>query len=318
MWAFWGLLLCLGQEFIHKEKQEKQEPSHHLSLFSFFLYYYNYSFILLYYYCFFSLLCPLFLFFFSNFFVSLYSPRSNLFWLRDKFVICMSKKMKRVALESSSYGVFEEPKARKHQILLQDYQELQKETDSIRHKLEDSKLRKLRLLAEVRFLRQRHKHLLQSKSLSPQKGQELVSLPNIETYPKSRSRDQVITSKKEAKLNKLPPLPGLKQNGRIQVAKVAAYKKTPDIHVNQKQKFGGGVELDRKSRVYNGKEVPSRKGPPAYDMMKQNERLYIASNAISRSSLPAFDLNQENGHSGKEAALPTRAPVFDLNEISTF
>ncbi|KAH0707859.1 hypothetical protein KY289_012935 [Solanum tuberosum] len=236
----------------------------------------------------------------------------------------MSKKMKRSVLESSSYGVFEDTKTRlKHQTLLQDYKELQKETDGIRHKLEDSKLRKLRLLAEVRFLRQRHKHLLQSKSLSPPKGKELVSLPNVETYPRSRSRDQV-TRKKEVKLNKLPPLPGPKQNGRIQVAKVAVSKNIPDIHVNQKHRLGGrkeavfhnaDLELNRKSRVYRGKEVSSRKGAPAYDL-KQNERLYVADNAILQSSSPTFDLNQETGHSGKETALPTRAPVFDLNEIS--
>lgn len=236
----------------------------------------------------------------------------------------MSKKMKKGCLESSSYGVFDDTKVRlKHQRLLQDYKELQKETDGIRHKLEDSKLRKLRLLAEVRFLRQRHKHLMQVKSLSPPKGKELVSLPNVEAYHKSRSRDQV-TRKKEAKLNKLPPLPGPKQNGRIQVAKVADSKRTPYIHVNQKHKLGGGkdavhhnadLELNRKSRVYSGMEVPSGKGAPSYDM-KQNERLYIANNAILRSSSPTLNLNQDTGHSGKEAALPTRAPVFDLNEIS--
>lgn len=236
----------------------------------------------------------------------------------------MSKKMKRAALESSSYGVFDDTKARlKHQTLFQDYKELQKETDGTRHKLEDSKLRKLRLLAEVRFLRQRHKHLLQSKSLSPRKGKELVSLPNVETNAKSRSRDQV-TRKNEAKLNKLPPLPGPKQNGRIQVAKIAASRKTPDIHVNQKHKLGVGkdavfhnadLELNRQSRVYSGKEVPSRKRAPAYDL-KQNESLYSANNAILRSSSPTFDLNQNTGNNGKEAALPTHAPVFDLNEIS--
>ncbi|XP_015059733.1 uncharacterized protein LOC107005606 isoform X1 [Solanum pennellii] len=236
----------------------------------------------------------------------------------------MSKKMKRGALESSSYGVFEDTKDRlKHQTLLQDYKELQKETDAARHKLEDSKLRKLRLQAEVRFLRQRHKHLLQSKSLTPLKGKELVSLPNVETYPRSRSRDQV-TRKKEAKLNKLPPLPGPKPNGRIQVAKVVASQNIPDIHVNQKHRLGGrqesvfrnaDLELNRKSRVYRGKDVSSRKGAPAYDL-KQDERLCVADNAILQSSSPTFDLNQDAGHSGKETALPTRAPVFDLNEIS--
>lgn len=164
---------------------------------------------------------------------------------------------------------------------------------------------------------------MQSKSLTPPKGKELVSLPNVETYPRSRSRDQV-TRKKEAKLNKLPPLPGPKPNGRIQVAKVVASQNIPDIHVNQKHRLGGrqesvfrnaDLELNRKSRVYRGKDVSSRKGAPAYDL-KQDERLCIADNAILQSSLPTFDLNQDAGHSGKETALPTRAPVFDLNEIS--
>ncbi|XP_016484286.1 uncharacterized protein LOC107804863 isoform X2 [Nicotiana tabacum] len=235
----------------------------------------------------------------------------------------MSKKMKRVSLESSSYGVFEDTKARlKHQTLFQDYQELHKETDGMRHKLEDSKLRKLRLLAEIRFLRQRRVYLLQLKSLSRPQGQQLVPMPNPEIYGKNRLKDKVY-SKKEAKLNKLTPLPGPKQNGRIQVAS----KKTPDIHVRQKHKLGDGKDdvlhnavlgLNPKARVYSGKDVPPRKGALAVDL-KQNERLYIANCAVLwRSSTPAFDLNQETDHSGKEAALPTRAPVFDLNEISTF
>ncbi|XP_016452995.1 uncharacterized protein LOC107777476 isoform X2 [Nicotiana tabacum] len=235
----------------------------------------------------------------------------------------MSKKMKGVSLESSSYGVFEDSKARlKRQILFQDYQDLHKETDGMRHKLEDSKLRKLRLLAEVLFLRQRRTHLLQLKSLSRPQGQQLVPMPNPETYDKSRSKDKVY-SKKEFELKKLTPLPGPKQNGRIQVAS----KKTPDIQVRQKHKLGDGKDdvlhnavlgSNPKARVYSGKEVPPRKGALAVDL-KQNERLYIANSAVlRRSSTPAFDLNQETGHSGKEAALPTRAPVFDLNEISTF
>lgn len=130
--------------------------------------------------------------------------------------------------------------------------------------------------------------------------------------------------RKEAKLNRLPPLPGPRQNGRIQVAKIAASKKIPDIHVNQKHRLGGrkdaffhsaDLELNRKSRVCSGKGGPSQKGAPAYDL-KQNERLYNANNAILQSSSPTSDLNQGTGHSGKEAALPTRTPVFDLNEIS--
>ncbi|KAI3827554.1 hypothetical protein L1987_01631 [Smallanthus sonchifolius] len=47
----------------------------------------------------------------------------------------------------------------KHQTLVQDYTELQQETEAARNNLMALKQKKLTLQAEVRFLRQRHRYL---------------------------------------------------------------------------------------------------------------------------------------------------------------
>lgn len=239
----------------------------------------------------------------------------------------MSKKMKRGVLESSSYVMYEDTKAKarlKHQTLLQDFQELHKETNDMRDKLEDAKMRKQRLLAEVHFLRRRHEYLLQMKSSSLPEPQERAALPNSDFYCKDGMKDR-FPSKKEAKQYQLPPLPGPKQKARIQVAKEASWQKTPpDILVNHKQALHIGKNavlrstvssLKHQSRVYSGKEVLLQKAAPAFDL-NQNGRSYPGNGSISRSTIPVFDLNQETGHGGKDVVLPSRAPVIDLNEIS--
>ncbi|KAJ8527077.1 hypothetical protein K7X08_029554 [Anisodus acutangulus] len=232
----------------------------------------------------------------------------------------MSKKMKRVALESSPYVVFEDNKARlKHQTLLQDFQELHRETNDLRDKLEDAKTRKQRLLAEVHFLWRRHKCLLQMKSSSSHpEQQERAALPKTQFYYNNGMKDR-FPSKKEAKQHKLPPLPGPKQKVRIQVAKEAP----PDILVNHKQALRIGKDnvlrstvrsLKHKSRVYSGKELLLRKPAPAFDL-NQNNRSFAGNGSVSRSTTPVFDLNQENSDGGKDVVLPSQAPVIDLNEI---
>ncbi|XP_042485360.1 uncharacterized protein LOC122065603 [Macadamia integrifolia] len=82
----------------------------------------------------------------------------------------MSKKMKRVAMDSSSsYMVDEEARARfKHQSLMQDYQELLKDTQALKNQLQGTKQKRSTLKAEVRFLRQRYKHLVAVQSPSTQ------------------------------------------------------------------------------------------------------------------------------------------------------
>lgn len=99
----------------------------------------------------------------------------------------MSKKMKRVAFESSSHESYEDARARfKHQALLQDFLELQQETEAQRNNLTDLKRKKLTLQAEVRFLRKRYNFLINNKS----------SIPQEQLFAKSKPT-QVRKSKKE-------------------------------------------------------------------------------------------------------------------------
>ncbi|KAJ4958442.1 hypothetical protein NE237_025553 [Protea cynaroides] len=78
----------------------------------------------------------------------------------------LKKKMKRVAMDSSpSYMVDKEAQTRfKFQSLMQDYQDLLKETEALKSQLQRTKQKKSTLTAEVRFLRRRYKHLVAVQS----------------------------------------------------------------------------------------------------------------------------------------------------------
>ncbi|KAK9947220.1 hypothetical protein M0R45_012652 [Rubus argutus] len=72
--------------------------------------------------------------------------------------------MKRVAVNSAQ-PVDEEAKLKfRHQRLVQDHLDLQKEVVSNKNKLEAAKQKRDILLAEIRFLRRRQRHLLEIKN----------------------------------------------------------------------------------------------------------------------------------------------------------
>lgn len=241
----------------------------------------------------------------------------------------MSKKMKGVVYDSSTYGSYEDAKARvKHQALLQDYQELQKEAEAARNKLETMKQRKLTLLAEVRFLRRRCKFLRKNKPLKPPHVQELAKPQPVESHLLKNKKKDRIQSKKEATLQNLPPIFNLNQKGRVRVfmeKKVTLPNITSVLNLNHKDTSRGAKEAApqkaipaseriHKGKPNRGKEVAPRKSMPIIDL---NQKEWTNSGAALRSSAPAFDLDQKVGSlSSKEAAVGTRAPVFDLNQIS--
>ncbi|WOK95049.1 hypothetical protein Cni_G03755 [Canna indica] len=79
------------------------------------------------------------------------------------------RKGKKLAAGSSAaslyYPVSEVAKARfRHQSLLQDYEDLFKETEAKKMKLQKAKQKKLKLIAEVKFLRRKYKCLAQNPS----------------------------------------------------------------------------------------------------------------------------------------------------------
>ncbi|VFQ61303.1 unnamed protein product [Cuscuta campestris] len=209
----------------------------------------------------------------------------------------MSKKMKRVSEESSSYGGSEDAKTRmKHQALFQDFQELEKETNGFREKLEDFKKRKLILQAEVRFLRRRRSYLLQVKSMDSPEENKLET--HLKTGPKSTRPNKKDTGPCKLPAPRPKPTPGV-VTGRKETTPPSAKQ-----HKWQKNSSGG------KEPVLAG----SSSAPESIDLNHNDRLLYGGNSAGPR--VPLFDLNKESSLSWKDVSPPSRVP-FDLNEIST-
>ncbi|KAD6794976.1 hypothetical protein E3N88_05872 [Mikania micrantha] len=186
----------------------------------------------------------------------------------------MSKKMKGVAFDSSSHVSYEDIRARfKHQTLLQDYLELQQETEAARNKLEAMKQKKHTLEAEVRFLRRRHRFLMKTRSSTSQQ----LKLYDVETIQYRKSKKEKVTSKKLATSPNLPPIPNQIQRGKM----------------------------------YSKKKIIIESQPlPVFDLDRNV-------NLPGNNSFLVTQIDQnKSGFSGKAAVVQTRAPIFDLNQIS--
>ncbi|XP_052200395.1 uncharacterized protein LOC127806874 [Diospyros lotus] len=235
----------------------------------------------------------------------------------------MSRKVKAVALNSSPFGPFEDAKARfRHQTLVQDYRELHKETEAVRSKLEVMKQRKLTLLAEVGFLRRRHKYLLKNKAAKPHQGQEFVQPKIIESQQKNTKKKNY--GRKEAKLRKVAPIVDVNQKER----KDSAHRNpSPILDLDEKDRVLTGKEASFRSRTsvfdlnwnertYGGMDANFRNPIPILDL-DQMERFYSRKETSSRNPALSFDLNQmERAYIGREDTAQNRAHLFDLNQIS--
>ncbi|CAA2975244.1 Hypothetical predicted protein [Olea europaea subsp. europaea] len=226
----------------------------------------------------------------------------------------MSKKTKGVSLDSRpSYGggVYEDTRARlKHQSLLQDYQELQKENHGMRNKLQTAKQMKQILAAEVRFLRKRHSYLLETKFLNSPKELQFVPLPPYAVNHSTKKKKDQMFSRKDATLNKIPQVSDSKSKRKHIGKESAARTALPVINIERKQKLHGKKKVSQHTSTPN-----SERNTPLFFDLNEMERMSGASDACLRNSDAAFDLNHYG--SGKEARFPSRAPIFDLNEIST-
>ncbi|KAJ1433582.1 hypothetical protein SESBI_06122 [Sesbania bispinosa] len=168
----------------------------------------------------------------------------------------------------------------RHQSLLQDYEDLQKETEAMGKKLQATKQKKMILSAEVRFLRQRYKYLLKHPSPKPQPKQEALK-------PKKLKIQAPIISK-----------------GKNYNRKESALRPQTASHLNPKERISNGVQdtLQKTGHVFD---------------LNQNARSFSKKDVSFHSSAPMLDLNHKDRiHSGKEATKKSITPFFDLNQIS--
>ncbi|XP_042054654.1 uncharacterized protein LOC121799373 isoform X1 [Salvia splendens] len=226
----------------------------------------------------------------------------------------MSRKSKGAVLDP--YGIGGAKARVKFQALMQDYHELEKEADVMRSKLEMVKERKLMLLAEVRFLRKRHRYLAKTKDANSPQEQNLVQAPNL--LKRAKITKQQLLIGKEASQHRLPFAPE-----PISKKKLVALPDTFPVSDQPRKK---------KSYSRKGHGIP----PPVFDLnhkgamhirneanivaaldRNSKERIFGTNDAMFRNSAATFDLNLETIPSERDVSLPTRAPIFDLNEIST-
>ncbi|XWS26238.1 hypothetical protein CRYUN_Cryun26dG0014400 [Craigia yunnanensis] len=196
------------------------------------------------------------------------------------------KKMKGVAasLEYFPYAMYADQRTRfKHQSLMQDFEDLHKETEAMRKKLQMMKEQKLTLLAEVRFLKSRHKFLMQNQSSNTKAGRNFVQPQNMVIRSKSNMKEKKSTRKEHT-------LPHLAM----------------------------GFDLNQKGKTYSEKETTFTHPSLMFDLhQKQQKNFSGKEEATLRSSLPVLDLTQRKRlYSGKEATAQSMKPVFDLNQIS--
>ncbi|XP_057767206.1 uncharacterized protein LOC130987625 [Salvia miltiorrhiza] len=235
----------------------------------------------------------------------------------------MSKKMKQVVLDPTTpYGVVDGRARLKYQTLMQDYHDLQKEVDIMSSRLEAGKQRKLALAAEVRFLRKRFSYLMKTKTKNSSQREKLGQLPNLHKQAKQTEK----LGRKEATLRVLPPIPEVRPKKKQYISKEVALRGSSPVGKHHRKMSDGGKEstqrssatiydLSHKARTDTRKNNLTRSTAPFFDLNKKG-RMYANDTAPSNASA-AFDLNQDDGSSGRESSLPSRAPIFDLNEIST-
>lgn len=190
------------------------------------------------------------------------------------------RKMKGVAAASmeispSPYvAVYEDPKTIfKHQSLMQDYEELLKETANKKKELLLMRQKKLTLLAEVRFLRRRYKYLIQNQSQKPLMKQETVA--HHKFVAQSRKAGNVRTGNGNDATSRHPH-PNQRSKNHNQNQKGAAMGTLAPIYdQNQRQK----------------KEVAFRNQVTLLDL-NQREKIYSGKQATVQRTTPVFDLNQ--------------------------
>ncbi|CAH8358723.1 unnamed protein product [Eruca vesicaria subsp. sativa] len=123
----------------------------------------------------------------------------------------------------SNPNPFEDPKVRfRHLSLMQDYQELHMDTESMRKKLQTLRERKATIMAEVRFLRRRYKHLRQV--------QPFMHPPDVKKSGK-KSKTQVCPNKSSEAETKHVSLPDL--NHSENETKTGLEKRVPLFDLNQ-------------------------------------------------------------------------------------
>ncbi|XP_047950833.1 uncharacterized protein LOC125196384 isoform X2 [Salvia hispanica] len=241
------------------------------------------------------------------------------------FLYLMSKKIKGVILDPSTpYAVStsEDDRATlKYRTLMQDYHDWQKEVDMMRSRLEVGKQRKMVLAAEVGFLRKRFSYLVKRKTKNSLQKEKLGQLPILHKQTKQTEK----RGRKEATHSISPPISEVRAKKKQYVSKEVALRGTSPLGKHHGKMLDGGKDsiqristmipdLSHKVRIDSRKVNLMQSKTPFFELNMKG-RMYENGTALSNAST-AFNLNKDDSSIGIESPLPSRAPIFDLNEIS--
>ncbi|CAN1165360.1 hypothetical protein LINPERPRIM_LOCUS33705 [Linum perenne] len=187
------------------------------------------------------------------------------------------RKMKGVTASASAATGYEDPRIRfKHESLMQDYDELLKESEDKRKRFEVMKQKKMTLMAEVSFLRRRFNQLAEIQAQNAKL--ELQSQTTVMKSKKVRNK-------------------GMNSRGND----------TPTLRQTAPKKF----DLNRKGKAHSGKESISQ-----IDLNQKQKSHFGREASLRDSGLIPDLNEKERMFVGKEVAVRNSAPIFDLNEIS--
>ncbi|KAE8731698.1 hypothetical protein F3Y22_tig00002793pilonHSYRG00325 [Hibiscus syriacus] len=198
------------------------------------------------------------------------------------------KKMKGIAVpaavkEYSPYIFYEDQRARfRYPSHMEEFEDLHKETESVRKKLQMMKEKRSTLLAEVKFLKRRHKFLMQNQSWNTPSERHFLQPQNMVIQSKSNMKAKKSTGKGASPSRAM------------------------------------GFDLNQKGKTNSVKGTDSARPSLVFDLNQKQQKSFGGKEETNlRSSLSVLDLNQkERFYSGKEATARSMKPIFDLNQIS--
>ncbi|KAI4381063.1 hypothetical protein MLD38_007179 [Melastoma candidum] len=173
----------------------------------------------------------------------------------------------------------------RHQALLQDYRDLQKETDAMKRKMEILMERKLTLLAEVQFLRRRYRYFMDNQISQPPHSRHNVKPKNSGT-------------KSEAAKRKEPQ--GMTVSGsNAKKQKTSTMKRDASPPVNSKQgtknvvlhNSSMSLDMNQRNPLVGSRDSPLLNTQSAYEL-PQKQMLYQEGDTTMRQPAPGFDLNE--------------------------
>lgn len=175
-----------------------------------------------------------------------------------------------------------------------------------------------------RFLRRRYRQLIGSKSMTQERGKEVVQQHNVEDQRKIVLKVKN-PNKKVATLRVMPP--AFKPNNKIKLYTgndISLQGTILNNDPSHKGKHHSGKnatrfnpttsKLNPKGRLfYKGKEVAPHQSPVAMIDLNKQEKAYSANDLAASIHTPAsvLDLTENDANQPPEQS---RAPIFDLNQ----